>query len=1006
MSKSWQLELLGGASLRGEGVSIETLERKAAGLLAYLTLEGPTPRSRVAGLLWPEASEKQARANLRKRLWKLRMYEGLVISGAQLRLGPNVRVDVVEPSNLAALRAADGGTTTLLSNRRAAPMLAGLDYDDCPDFHEWLLLERERMLESYHSALVAEADHYESSSDYAGALQIGQRLLELDPLSEVNYRRLMRLHSLVDDRAAALEVYERCRALLARELGVEPLRETSELASAIEAGVPAAYKTKLPMPDTPFVGREEELEQLERLLAGPDCRLLSLVGPGGIGKTRLAIQVARAQTGAYPDGVYFVALASIDTEAQMISAVASALGFYFHSPRDHRAQLLAYLREKQLLLVLDNVEHLQESAGLLAELLVSARSIRMLVTSRDRIHLKEAWTYVVPGLHVPANIEDLPTSSSAQLFSAVARRVAPQLELEHARDAVISICQLVEGMPLALELAAAWLWALSPQEVLQGLSESFEFPVASVQDVPERHRSLYATFEYSWGLLPESERAAMRSLSVCRGGFALDAARDVADAPLSVLLALVSRSLLSRTLEGRFEMHELLRQFAHGKLEADRAAALRASDRHAEHFAAVLGDAGVWLKGGTQQLAAIQAIESDIPNVRAGWRWACSRGHAATIEMALEGLWFFEIRCQYEEGMELVSDATKCVSPESIARGKLLALQGVFAHRLADFALCERVSRASLQTLQRLEAALDTRIYVNLGIVHMVRGDMTTARITFEAGRLDAEARGDHWGLMMAFGSLGILSMVEGDHAAAVTHLEESYRRACEIEDRWGKAICGGNLGNLLARLDRLDEAATLLHETLDDARVIGLVGVVAENSKLLGDVYSKRKHYDEAERMYLESLRCWRMMSEAAQVGAEASSMSHAALALHGLGTIEVERGEPQKALAHFIDAWEHAVRIEAHRSALRSLICIAELLARSRVPEPALELAAFVLEHDMVDEATHSQAQGLIDSVESQLEPFSVAAKMKQSRTLSVDAVAQRLAMQRQRLRREPAS
>ncbi len=326
----------------------------------------------------------------------------------------------------------------------------------------------------------------------------------------------------------------------------------------------------LPAPATPFLGRELELAQIAERLADPSCRLLTLLGPGGIGKTRLALQVAAGHQPVFADGVAYVSLAGVETgeraESDLASALAGALNAPFRDSEDAQAQLTAVLRPLELLLVVDNFEHLAGEAGLLADLLMEAPRCKLLVTSRQQLDLVEEWIYELQGLPLPTGA-DGEESSAVVLFERSARRSSHAFALdESSRGAVVQICRLVSGMPLAIELAAGWVRLLSCAEIAVEVARSLDVLAAGQRNLPERHRSMRAVFEYSWRLLSQGEQTVLAALSVFAGGFGRDAAQAVAQAGLPMPMALASKSLVQRMDAGRYMLHELVRQYAQEQL--------------------------------------------------------------------------------------------------------------------------------------------------------------------------------------------------------------------------------------------------------------------------------------------------------------------------------------------------------------------------------------------------------------------------------------------------------
>jgi predicted ATPase len=376
-------------------------------------------------------------------------------------------------------------------------------------------------------------------------------------------------------------------------------------------------------------------------LAVPTCRLLTLVGSGGIGKTRLAIQAA-AQLANFAQGVYFVPLAPVGSPDLLASAIAGALQVSFYGSDDPTVQLVNYLREKHLLLLLDNFEHLREGTPLLTDILDAAPALKMLVTSRERLNLQEEWVLPVEGMQYPkgdepGSIEDY---SAVRLFVQSARRVQPAFTLADDVSAVIAICQHVEGMPLGLELAAVWLRVMSCRQIAVQLERSLDFLTTPLRNVPERHRSLRVVFEQSWRLLSESERRVLATLAVFHGGFDLEAAEQVAGASLSLLAGLVDKSLIRLNRSGRYDLHELFRQFASDKL-AESGETAAATRRHFEYYAELAERAERHLYGPEQE-GWFDRLAVDLDNLRAALAWSVRDEEAETgLRLAGSLGWFW-----------------------------------------------------------------------------------------------------------------------------------------------------------------------------------------------------------------------------------------------------------------------------------------------------------------------------------------------------------------------------
>jgi len=430
---------------------------------------------------------------------------------------------------------------------------------------------------------------------------------------------------------------------------------------------PASISNRIPLQPTPLLGRDSELAAMERLFNDQQCRLLTLTGMGGIGKTHLAIEFATRQQTAFPAGGFYVPLAPINSAEALVPAVADVFGFVFSGPSDPKEQLINYLSvqlKQPLLLVLDNLEHLlvQSSAEekpvaveLVSEFLQRLPNIKILATSRERLNLQGEWTFELHGLAVPpqefsGKLEDY---SAAALFLQSALRTKADFDLTiKEQTAIIHICQLLDGTPLAIELSAAWVGMLTCQEILEEIHTNIGFLTTSMRDVPERHRSLRATFDHSWNLLSAHEQDVLSRLSVFRGGFDRSAAEMVACATLPLLASLVSKSLVRRTREGRYDLHEVIRQYASSRLDEDERRCLETCDLHSEYYLKLASEYEKKLKSASQQ-EAMRDMTLELDNMRTAWNWGIRHRRFESLGRAVRSFgWFFEVSGLLQDGID------------------------------------------------------------------------------------------------------------------------------------------------------------------------------------------------------------------------------------------------------------------------------------------------------------------------------------------------------------------
>lgn len=672
----------------------EQVSDKALALLVYLACTQQVhPRELLAEFLWEGRTQTQAFTNLRKVIGQLQSAVGpyLAVTRATLGIHPDadhwLDVRQFEHELAAAERALTNDHVPIRHLQTAVDLYRGdfLDglFVESRAFHDWALLERERLHFRVTSALHLLIEHQMETGALDAAQQHIFHLLRLDPLRESAHRQAIRLYMQRGQRENAIRQYQTCQRLLEEELGIAPSAETTDLYQQIRDGdsvtpviqpaKQARLRANLPVQSTAFIGREPQLDELLYQLQQPDCHLLTIVGPGGIGKTRLALEVARQALPAFPDGAFFAPLASVSTANEIVPAVLAALNLGApEGEHDLTAYLLNQLAGRELLLVLDNMEHLVGDLQLLRQVRSVVPQVRLLVTSRQVLNLEWEWQFTLTGMEVPASatVEQPAAYGSVRLFVERARHVAPGFSFADDPAGVIRICERVEGMPLGIELAAAWLRVLPLDTIAESLFELESFQEA----VEARHRSLRTLFENTWQRLSAREQRALMCLSVFQGGFRVEAAQAVAQLTLPQLAALVHKSLVKADYHtGRYDMHQLLVQFMRSKLCQQPDEEQQALERHAAFFSAFLQARTDLLKGET--LARTQAeIQAEIDNIRAAWHWSVAHPRLDLIAQACDGLGdLYNLRSLHHEALAAFQSALAVVerSPESPERDRL-----------------------------------------------------------------------------------------------------------------------------------------------------------------------------------------------------------------------------------------------------------------------------------------------------------------------------------------------
>ena len=691
--------------------------------------------------------------------------------------------------------------------------------------------------------------------------------------------------------------------------------------TAATRGAAAQRHAKLPQQLAPLIGRTAELSTLDALFVDPTTRLVTITGPGGMGKTRLAIALAEQFLAAdrFPDGVCFVPLAPLDVAGRIVPALAEVLGLPLDSgklpARSPRQQVFDYLHAKRLLLILDNVEHLLGSAAagagdaadLVAALLGSAPGLAILATSRERLKLREEHVYSLGGLDVPSTATPSRDSAVA-LFMQRARQLQP--EFAPARDqldAVARICRMVDGMPLAVELAAGWVDTLAPSDIAAEIEHGLDLLATELHDVPARHRSMRAVFDTSYQRLSTAEQAVFTRLSIFRGGGTFQALQAITRAILPQLQALIGASLLSYDAgRGRYTLHELLWQYRLEKLAAAPGDELRTRDQHAAYYCAFVQHHGAELSGFDQQ-AALAALDAERENMRAAWAWAAKGARVDLLARAVDGLgYFYEWHAYFDDGEQAYHNAAAQLEAQ-LANGETIrvlamirAWQGNFRRLQGDIAGAEQLLRQSLALLERSPAAYDTRaerafVLLQLGLVAS-EGPLEDARHYLEASLTLYQALGRRWEASHVLLWLGDLARYQGAFAEARHHFRASLAIRTACGDRRGVAevlIWDSHVAADIGQVDKAEALArqsyALQEEPGDSAnRAFGL----GELAIML--MYAGK--YDEACSVLRQSLDLYQNLGNRAM---SVYAQSWLAVAFLATGQYETARTLSQQATA-----------------------------------------------------------------------------------------------------------
>ena len=771
----------------------------------------------------------------------------------------------------------------------------------------------------------------------------------------------------------------------------------------------SAHPNNLPTQATQFIGRKPELEEIANLVKTPSCRLLTILGQGGIGKTRIALQAAAEMIDDFHHGVYFVALAALSRPEAIVPTVADALKFNFYSNKDPELELLGYLKEKKILLVLDNFEHLTEGAVLISSILKEAPQVKCIATSRSKLGLEAEWVFEVKGMRFPgaSDIGDLETYSALELFTASARRSKPDFNSGPGEEEdILEICRLVGGLPLGIELAASWLRTLSLDEIVSEIKGGFDFLETSARDVPDRHRSLRDVFEYSWKLLSEEERKVLERISCFRGSATREAIEKITTASLFLLSSLVNKSLLQK-VGSRYLMHEVIRQYAKAKLKKKPKDEQQTMDSHSDYFTALLSIKSEGFRGADVR-KTLDELGADIENIRAAWVWASERGKEQWIDRSIDGLFnFYNTKGLFREGVRVLSEASNKLAhvsgvPDqiekkgSLTQARLFRNQSAMLLNYASPDKAEILANRALAIARRAGSKKEEALVFNrLGTISFAKGDYSKAR-EFQTKSLEFFLNeGSKRNTASALLALGSIARDIGDFGESKSFYSKALDLYTEIGELRGQALILSNLGIIELRLGNLEESRRLQEESLELFRSIGSPAEVATTLSDIANVLRRMDEYDLAREHYTESLALNRelgnlfgivitlnnmgnlarhvgdydgarkLLTECIGASKELGRPLTVAICQGNLAGILLEKGDLHEAKEHVNEALRIAKDINAVPPTVDLLNLVAEIYAMEGKTERALEITGYVLEHPAAIKETLDRAQEFLGSM-----------------------------------------
>ena len=849
-------------------------------LLAHLAYDGGwIERVRLAELFWGDSDENTANQNLRQLLQRSRRLPWTAALEADRRhVRWRVWTDVVE-----LRRALTDARLAEVEALERGPLMDGMDSTGSEEFAAWLGFERERNWASAREGLLRLARERAEVGDRLRSAAVLDEILRRDPYDEDAVSVRLETARAGGSATAALRTYRAFSERLQRELGVAPSSATQRLAAVVEKGLvavpavapsatpavaPAAAPAVVPASlssetGTSFVGRHLELALLAERISRPESRLITITGPSGIGKTRLARECGRESMERFPDGVYFVPLVNVDEAAGLPRAVAEVIGLRLQGDAQDLTRLGVQLAQKRALLILDNFEHVMDAVPAVTQLLTAAPGLSILVTSHQRLGLAREWVVPIEGLALPpagTALSDAASFDAIDLFTQRARQCDPDFELtSDDLPWVESICRSLDRSPLGIELAAAWTRLLAPKVIAERIRSNLDFLASGAVDVPERHRGLRAAFDYTWALLSAGEREALARLSVFRGGFDHMAAASVAGAPLPLLATLCDKSLLKGGRGQRFFVKPQLRHFLAAKLDEIGSEPERTRDAHLRYLIA-MAENHVARDGGWsgRELSAQLAAESD--NILAALEWAASAGRTELgLRLAAPLANFWNGRGGLRQVRDLLDRLLRASgsAPPSAATLRTLAAAGSLSMFLAEFVQAQDYLERGMALTKSVGGPADAaRLQVSLGSVALRKGERAEARKLYLSARSLLLDHPDQEAMVGLLNNLGALAVDDGEIHEALGWLEEAMTLLHPDADPALAATVLYNAGWAAWHDAQAERAFELLRRSLEASRSVGALLREAGALNTLALLEIARGALAAAERDSAEALR------------------------------------------------------------------------------------------------------------------------------------------------------
>ncbi len=961
------LHTLGELRLEGS----EFHRSKALLLLAYLALEGSQERQFLARLFW--GGMDSALGNLAMTLARLKKAAPEALETDTFYARATLQTDTQALDTAFSNKA----WHEVLRHYKGS-FLQGVHSDDWgTEVEEWVYQKREAFAAKAREALLHIAEEEAKNKQFDSAAQHALKAYHLKAAPEPELEQLEQLYLLLraGDNVHAKDVSKEAKGF---GLNLQLSEEEAQKRLTVQS---STSLHKLPFQATEFIGRETEKRQLAQQLRESTCHLLTLVGPGGIGKTRLAIASAGEHNDVFQDGVCFVSFAAVASADLMVYTLADALELNLLGQRPPKEQVLEYLKDKKMLLVLDNLEHLLSGIDLISEILATASEIKILATSRERLDLQSEHLFDLHGLTLPdANVQ---RSDALRLFVERAKHNQLDFVLDKYLQDVTQICQLVGGMPLAIELAASWSRLLSPNEIVTELEGSLDLLAASTRDLPERHHNIQAVFEASWQRLSSDEQSALRKLSVFQGGFTREGARAVAQINLPTLLTLVNKSFVWRDTSGRFSQHPLILQYLRQKAKDYPEEKKQTEEKHGLYCLQLVEKRASDLR--TQKSKeSREVLDKERANIRAAWDWTLRETRVEEIRQYARALSYVLLDYNYYEGADMFKRAVASLDESNPAHHA--ALGYALIHQ-TDFALYldDADIEASIEIIQRGLALLEPPAEypgiftgkLSLDTLLCGQGKFAEAKVIMSAALTLARIYGEPSDIGDILTHLGVVEREVGTFSEVIALMHPTLGELRELGDITSLSVGLTVFGSYLVDNGKLAEGEKLIRESLALARQADWysLGTLADLARLA----YKRHHFEEAANLAQEAFE---RASKKANVFMKASNLAI-------LGRVKLAQGQLAEAEQLLVESLRLGWFGKKPLTVSHSLVFLAELdIARSHLKQ-AVTLLSFLSHYKVIEKRDRDEAIKILEKIKEQVSARDFTQAQEESKTLKLETI-----------------